>query len=65
MWAPATKFLHVTAERRRWPSKSEEELERLVEDLFLQVEVDLLAHMADLEAPEDPAAAKEALKEGT
>jgi hypothetical protein len=60
--APATKYLHITAQRRRWPTKSDEELDRLVEDLFLEVDVGLLLHMSDLEAPEDPAAAKEALK---
>ena len=59
---PAAKYLHITASRRRWPTKSDEELDRLVEELFLEVDVGMLAHESDLEAPEDPAAAKEALK---
>ena len=59
---PAAKYLHITGCRRRWPIKSDEELERLVEDLFLEVDVDMLAHTSDLQAPEDPAAAKEVLK---
>ena len=60
--APAIKFLELTARKRKWPEKSTEELQQLVEDLFLEVDMAWLAHASDLDEPEDPAAAKEAIK---
>ena len=60
--APAAKFLHVAAQRRRWPGKSDEELEKMVEDLFLHEDVDELGRMCDLEEQGDPRVTKEALK---
>ena len=60
--APAIKFLELTARKRRWPEKSPEELEQLVEHLFLAADVAWLAHAADLDEPEDPVATKEAIK---
>ena len=60
--APAIKFLELTARKRRWPQKSTEELQQLVEDLFMEVDVEWLAHASDLDEPEDPAATKEAIK---
>ena len=60
--APAIKFLELTARKRRWPEKSPEELEQLVEHLFLAADVAWLAHADSLDEPEDPAATKEAIK---
>ena len=60
--APAIKFLELTARKRKWPEKSTEELQQLVEHVFLEVDVAWLAHASDLEEPEDPAATKEAIK---
>jgi hypothetical protein len=60
--APAIRFLKVTARKRRWPERSDEDLEELVGSLFLEWDVEVLVHISDLEDPEDPVAAAEALK---
>ena len=59
---PAIKFLHIASQKRRWPSKTDEELQRMVEDLFLQADVDEVSRMCDLEEPDDLSATAEALK---
>ena len=59
---PASKFLQLAGRKRRWPERSGEELDILVEALFVQCDVGVLAHRCDLEDPEDPAALTEALK---
>ena len=59
---PVVPFLRATAKKRRWAAKGDDEMERLAEDLFVGSDVDQLAAMADLESPQDPAVAKEALK---
>ena len=60
--APAIKFLHHTGHKRSWPQKNDEELERMVEDLFLAADVEQLGRLVDLDEPEDSSVATEALK---
>ena len=60
--APAIRFLKVTARKRRWPERSDEDLGKLVGDLFLQWDLEMLVHISDLQGPEDPVAAAEAIK---
>jgi hypothetical protein len=60
--APAVKLLHHTAHKRSWPQKDDEELERMVEDLFLAADVEQLGRLVDLDDPEDSSVATEALK---
>ena len=60
--APAIKFLHHIGQKRSWPQKDDEELERIVEDLFLAADVEQLGRLVDLDEPEDSAVATEALQ---
>jgi hypothetical protein len=60
--APAIKFLHVTARKKRWPAKSDEEVERVVGDLFVETDLEELGRMCDLEQPDDPGATQEAVR---
>ena len=59
---PAMKFLASDALRRKWPAKSEEELQVLVEGVFLDVNDAELNDLCYLPEPRDPAAAKEAVR---
>ena len=59
---PASKFLASEALRRKWPPKSDEELQVIVEDAFLEVPEAKLADLCYLPEPLDPAAAKEAVR---
>ena len=57
---PAANFLKNSGRQRHCPDKSEEELERMVEDAFLQVCVEELARLTDFADPSDAAAMKKA-----
>ena len=59
---PAVHFLAGIGRQRKWPPKEDEELKTMVEDLFLAVDVDVLAGLCDLANPADPAAAKAAVR---
>jgi hypothetical protein len=52
----AIKFLMVTGRKRRWPEKHESELQELVENAFLQCDLDELADLSDKENPTHPEA---------
>ena len=58
----AARFLAIDAERRRWPPRPEEELWRLVEDVFLETSVAELCHVCDTEFPGEPSAAVVAVR---
>lgn len=58
----AARFLAVDAERRRWPPKPEEELWRLVEEVFLETSVAELSHLCDTERPGEPTATVTAVR---
>ena len=59
---PAVKYLVNSGRKRHWPEKSEEEVAAMVEDCFLQVDVDDLACLTDKADPSDATAMKAALK---
>ena len=58
---PAVNFLRSSGRQRHWPDKSDEELEVMVENAFMQVDVEELARLADREDPSEPAAMKKAV----
>jgi hypothetical protein len=58
---PAVKFLAVSGRKRRWPFRSDDALQVMVEDQFLQVDADHLACLTDLDDPVDAAAMRQAL----
>lgn len=58
--APGAAYLATVARRRRWPRKTDEDLERGVEDLFLAVDLEELASWCDAANPADPPALEEA-----
>ena len=58
---PAAKYLLSSGRRRHWPQKSEEELEEMVESLFMKCDVDELADLADTQNPKDMTAMRAAL----
>lgn len=58
--APAVKYLASCGRQRHWPGKAEDELRQLVEDLYLQVDVEDLVSMMDAVAPSDPDAMRTA-----
>ena len=60
--APVVKFLQQTARRRQWPVKAEEDLVRIIEDVLLESDAAEVVAMADLQDPQDPSVATEALK---
>ena len=58
---PAAKYLTGVAKQQRWPSRSIQELQRVVEDLFLDAtstdaQLELYAGLADVSQPTDVAA---------
>ena len=58
---PAVKFMSLGGEKRHWPSKSDEELEEMLERLFLQHNLSELAQIFDTADPSDLAAMKAAM----
>ena len=56
----AVSWLRPHSVAKGWPSKSDLEMARLVEDLFLATEADALAALADEREPADPSALKAA-----
>ena len=55
--APAAiKFLTNTGRKRRWPEKPESELQQLVEDAFLECDLDEFANLSSKDSPTDPEA---------
>ena len=58
---PAAKYLLTSGRKRHWPQKSEEELEEMVEGLFMKCDVDELADFADTQNPKDMRAMRAAL----
>ena len=48
--------------RRRWPSKREEDLEREVEDMFLECDLEELLAWCNISAPPDPKAMEVAMR---
>jgi hypothetical protein len=60
--APAVKFLENTASKRSWAEKGGDELERMVEDLFAEVDLEELVSWSSLEEPSDPSAIKQVLR---
>lgn len=61
-FAPATKLLAACGRQMHWPAKSEEDLVRLVEDLFLEVDEVQLAALTDLGDPSDAGAVHDAMR---
>ena len=49
--APAVKYVMGEAARRKWPAKTEEEVQGLVEDVFLRTSENDIADFCDLETP--------------
>ena len=50
---PALQFLKASARRRRWPEKSDEDLDNLVDELFLEADVHEVAALTDEDNPSD------------
>ena len=59
--ATAVQYLVNFGRKRHWPEKSEDEVQRVVEDLFLEVDLGHLSSLTDLENPGDAEAMKMAL----
>ena len=49
----ATKYLTITGRKRKWPDRTEAELEELVETLFLECETEEFTELADQANPKD------------
>ena len=59
---PATTFLANSGRQRHWPTKSEEELAEMVENLFLEVDdMDEFANLTSKCEPSDPEAMRKAI----
>ena len=58
---PAVKYMANYARRRRWPERDEQVLAEMVEQYFLDVDVDELTALADTADPQDAAAMREAM----
>ena len=58
----AVHYLADLGRKRRWPAKEDEELEVMVENVFLAVNVDDLVALCDLRDPKDLGAAKVAVR---
>jgi len=50
---PAVQYLAMQADKRKWPSRSPQDLEKMVGDLFLQADVRQFAALLDEEGPSD------------
>ena len=60
---PAAKYLATVARKRRWPARSDEDLRREAEDVFLTWDdMEKLADLTSLESPSNPVAMKVALR---
>lgn len=59
---PALRFLAMAGRVRHWPSRSAEDLGRLVEDLFMEFEAGEIANLTDTNEPSDAVAMREAAK---
>jgi hypothetical protein len=59
--APAGKFILNAGRQRQWPDKTEEDLEKMVEDLFLDISLEELDALTDQGSPADERAMKKAL----
>ena len=53
---PAAKYLEITVRERGWPPKSNEDMGRLVEDLFFDADLVEMAALVQLDDPSDAAA---------
>ena len=60
--APAIKFLQTVASKRSWPRKEDQELQRMVEDLFAAADMQELLGLYELEEPDDPSVVAEVIK---
>ena len=58
---PAATFLLNNGRRRHWPDKSQEELEEMVEALFMKCDIDDFTKLTNTQEPQDMAAMKAAL----
>ena len=59
--ATAVQYLTNFGRKRHWPEKSDEEIRLTVENLFLEVDLELLTSLTDMENPQDAEAMKLAL----
>ena len=64
---PAVTYLHIVARERHWPTKSDEELRGVVEEIFLDATssadaLESYASLVDTAAPSDPDAMRVALR---
>jgi hypothetical protein len=57
---PAVRFLVATGRQRHWPERAEDDLRTLVEDLYLQIDLEDLVSLMDTESPLDAAAMRAA-----
>jgi hypothetical protein len=60
--APAVRFLQTTASKRSWAKKDGDELERMIEDLFAEADLEELVGWSSFEEPSDPSAIKEVVR---
>ena len=51
--ATAVKYLVKFGRKRHWPEKPEEEIQHTVENLFLEVDLELLTSLTDIDNPGD------------
>ena len=59
--AAAAAFLKKEAEKRQWPSKPELEVRKLVQDWFLEVDLNEFTDLCDAANPKDPGAMRSAM----
>ena len=59
--APLVPYLQGVGRRSHWPEKSEDEIDELALDLFLDADVDWVTELSDEGAPADPVAMRTAL----
>ena len=60
--AAAAAFLAKEAEKRQWPEKAEAELRKMVEEWFLEIDIDVFNDLCDPASPSDPVAMRLAMK---
>ena len=58
---PARRYLHNSSRQRHWPEKTEEELTMMIEDKYLQVDLDDLAALTQVDEPADARAMRAAI----
>ena len=59
---PSVKYLEISGRSRRWPQRSETELSRLVEDMFLETPMAEIIALMDTVNPMDSTALRVAIK---